>query len=60
MTSTRRSLLGQASIAAAAGTALGFPMIARAQQSFSWKMTSAYPKGSPFYMDGPGSATDTW
>jgi len=33
-------------------------MIARAQQSFSWKMTSAYPKGSPFYMDGPGSATD--
>ena len=21
-------------------------------------MTSAYPKGSPFYMDGPGSATD--
>lgn len=58
MTSTRRSLLGQASVAAAAGTALGFPMIARAQQSFNWKMTSAYPKGSPFYMDGPGSATD--
>jgi TRAP-type mannitol/chloroaromatic compound transport system substrate-binding protein len=58
MTSTRRSLLSKASVAAAAGTALGFPMIARAQQNFSWKMTSAYPKGSPFYMDGPGSATD--
>ena len=33
-------------------------MIARAQQTFNWKMTSAYPKGSPFYMEGPGSATD--
>ena len=58
MTSTRRSLLSKASVAAAAGTALGFPMIARAQQNFSWKMTSAYGKGSPFYMEGPGSATD--
>ncbi len=58
MTSTRRSLLTRASVAAAAGTALGFPMIARAQQNFSWKMTSAYGKGSPFYMEGPGSATD--
>ncbi|MES2385024.1 MAG: ABC transporter substrate-binding protein, partial [Pseudomonadota bacterium] len=58
MTSTRRSMLTRASVAAAAGTALGFPMIARAQQNFSWKMTSAYGKGSPFYMEGPGSATD--
>ncbi|RYG08682.1 MAG: ABC transporter substrate-binding protein, partial [Burkholderiales bacterium] len=54
MTSTRRSMLTRASVAAAAGTALGFPMIARAQQNFSWKMTSAYGKGSPFYMEGPG------
>lgn len=58
MTPTRRSLLTKASVAAAAGTALGFPMIAHAQQNFSWKMTSAYTKGSPFYMDGPGSAND--
>ena len=44
---------------AATGAAIaGFPMIASAQQTFSWKMTSAYPKGAPFYMDGPGSATD--
>jgi len=33
-------------------------MIAKAQQTFNWKMTSAYGKGSPFYMEGPGSATD--
>ena len=50
----RRSLIS----AGAASTALAFPMIAKAQSSFLWKMTSAYPKGSPFYMDGPGSATD--
>ena len=34
--------------------ALAVPAVAHAQQSFNWKMTSAYPKGSPFYMDGPG------
>ena len=33
-------------------------MVAKAQQTFNWKMTSAYGKGAPFYMDGPGSATD--
>ena len=54
MSTTRRSFLAAG---AAAGT-LGFPMIAKAQSPITWKMTSAYPKGSPFYMDGPGSATD--
>ena len=57
-TTSRRSLLTRASVAAAAGSALAFPAIAQAQQKFSWKMTSAYGKGSPFYMEGPGSATD--
>lgn len=38
--------------------ALAIPAVAHAQQTFTWKMTSAYTKGSPFYMDGPGSATD--
>src|SRR5829696_6253880 len=38
--------------------ALAAPAIARAQTTLSWKMTSAYAKGAPFYMDGPGSATD--
>src|SRR5687768_11311394 len=56
MSKSRRSFLAAG---AAAGTAsLGFPMIARAQQAINWKMTSAYGKGAPFYMDGPGSATD--
>jgi TRAP-type mannitol/chloroaromatic compound transport system substrate-binding protein len=52
----RRFLAG----AALAGGTIGAPAIARAQTRavFNWKMTSAYPKGSPFYMDGPGSATD--
>jgi TRAP-type mannitol/chloroaromatic compound transport system substrate-binding protein len=55
----RRELLkvgGGAS--AAAATAIAAPHVARAQETFSWKMTSAYPPGAPFYMDGPGSATD--
>ena len=56
--SLRRKFLKAGLGAGAAGAALGFPHIARAQQSFNWKMTSAYPKGAPFYMDGPGSATD--
>ncbi|MFM1990087.1 MAG: hypothetical protein RJA99_3044 [Pseudomonadota bacterium] len=52
----RRFLAG----AALAGGTIGAPAIARAQNRtvFNWKMTSAYVKGSPFYMDGPGSATD--
>jgi TRAP-type mannitol/chloroaromatic compound transport system substrate-binding protein len=54
----RRSFVSKSVTAGAAAGALAFPMVAKAQQSFSWKMTSAYPKGSPFYMDGPGSATD--
>ena len=41
-----------------AGAALAAPAIVSAQTTFNWKMTSAYGKGSPFYMDGPGSATD--
>ncbi|MFZ9842337.1 MAG: twin-arginine translocation signal domain-containing protein, partial [Burkholderiaceae bacterium] len=59
MEKNRRSFLSKGAVAGAAGAStLGFPMIAKAQQTFNWKMTSAYPKGSPFYMDGPGSATD--
>ena len=54
MTTSRRSFI----TAGAAVGALGFPMIAKAQSPITWKMTSAYPKGAPFYMEGPGSATD--
>ncbi len=54
----RRNFVSKGMTAGAVGAGLAFPMIAKAQQAFNWKMTSAYPKGSPFYMDGPGSATD--
>ena len=52
----RRKFLATTTAVAAVGMAA--PQIARAQTRFEWKMTSAYPPGSPFYMDGPGSATD--
>ena len=58
MSSNRRSFITAGAAAGAATATLGFPMIARAQQTINWKMTSAYGKGAPFYMDGPGSATD--
>jgi TRAP-type mannitol/chloroaromatic compound transport system substrate-binding protein len=51
---TRRAALK----AGLASAALAAPAVAAAQTSFNWKMTSAYGKGAPFYMDGPGSATD--
>ncbi|MFC5068689.1 TRAP transporter substrate-binding protein [Flaviflagellibacter deserti] len=44
--------------AGVAGTAtLAAPAVARAQQSFNWKMTNSYGPGSPFYVTGPGSPT---
>ena len=58
MTTQRRHFLRAGATTGVAASALAFPMIAKAQQKFNWKMTSAYPKGSPFYMAGPGSATD--
>jgi len=59
MQNSRRKFVTGSIAAGVAGAGLAFPMIATAQQkSITWKMTSAYPKGSPFYMDGPGSATD--
>jgi len=52
----RRAAL-KTGLAGVAG-ALAVPVVAHAQQRFNFKMTSAYGKGSPFYMEGPGSATD--
>jgi TRAP-type mannitol/chloroaromatic compound transport system substrate-binding protein len=56
--SSRRRAMQSVIGAGAVAGGLGFPMIGKAAQKFTWKMTSAYPKGSPFYMAGPGSATD--
>ncbi|MGH8620187.1 MAG: TRAP transporter substrate-binding protein [Burkholderiales bacterium] len=60
MSSQRRKFLKFGSVAAGGAVIAGAPAIVRAQSAttFNWKMTSAYPKGAPFYMDGPGSATD--
>jgi uncharacterized protein YdgA (DUF945 family) len=58
MKNTRRSFLAASSGIGLSAAAIAVPSVARANQTFSWKMTSAYPKGAPFYMDGPGSATD--
>lgn len=57
MTLIRRKFLTTAAIS---GGVLSAPSLVQAQNkgTFNWKMTSAYPKGSPFYFDGPGSATD--
>ena len=57
MSLIRRQFLSRAALAT---SVLGAPALAQAQSAtrFNWKMTSAYGKGSPFYMDGPGSATD--
>ena len=45
--------------AGVAGTAaLAAPHVARAQETFNWKMTNSYGPGSPFYVTGPGSPTE--
>lgn len=58
MSNKRRDFLKTSG--ALAGGMLMAPAIAKADSSktFTLKMTSAYPAGSPFYSVGPGSATD--
>ncbi|UOM35196.1 TRAP transporter substrate-binding protein [Acuticoccus sp. I52.16.1] len=53
----RDFLAGAAGATIAAGT-LATPHVAKAQSTFSWKMTNAYGPGSPYYVEGPGSPTD--
>lgn len=53
----RRDFL-TASAAAAAAAPLAAPHVARAQESFTWRMTNAYGPGSPFYTTGAGSPQD--
>lgn len=56
----RREFLKAAGVASAstAAAALAAPAIARAEKTFTFKMTNAYPPGAPFYTVGPGSPTD--
>lgn len=51
----RRSFVARAGAGAAAATLVA-PMVARAQQSYRWRMTTTWPAGLPFYQVGPGSA----
>lgn len=55
----RRDFLKTASTTVAGtGAVLAAPAVARAQETFSFKMTNAYPPNAPFYVAGPGSPTD--
>ncbi|BES73248.1 TRAP transporter substrate-binding protein DctP [Marinobacter nanhaiticus D15-8W] len=60
MSMNRRKFLGAALASTTAGATLAAPALVRAQESksFNFKMTNAYPPGSPFYVQGPGSPTD--
>lgn len=42
-------------LAGAAGT-VAAPAVVRAQETFSWRMTTTWPPQLPFYQSGPGSA----
>jgi TRAP-type mannitol/chloroaromatic compound transport system substrate-binding protein len=53
----RRRDFTKLALAGTAGT-IAAPAVARAQTSFTWKMTSAYGPKAAFYSVGPGSATD--
>lgn len=53
----RRKFLS-ASAVTAAGAGIAAPRVARAQDSFNWRMTNAYGPTAPFYSVGPGSPTD--
>ncbi len=53
----RRAFLA-ATTAAAATAPLAAPAVVRAQDSFSWRLTTAFPPGQPFYSTGPGSLGD--
>jgi len=53
----RRGFLGAGLAGTAAVATIAAPHVARAQQTFSWKMTNAYGPGAPFYVAGPGSPT---
>lgn len=53
----RRGFLGAGLAGTAAAVTLAAPHVARAQETFSWKMTNAYGPGAPFYVTGPGSPT---
>src|SRR3546814_546952 len=53
----RRSFV-KAGLFGSAAASLAAPAVVRAQETFNWRMTNAYPPGAPFYTTGPGSPED--
>lgn len=54
-----RQFLASAGLATAGATAPATtPNVVRAQETFTFKITNAYPPGAPFYTAGPRSPTD--
>lgn len=53
----RRKFLS-ASALTAMGAGIAAPNVARAQDTFNWRMTNSYGPTAPFYTVGPGSPTD--
>lgn len=56
MSNNRRGFLKAGLATGATAGALGFPMIAKAQSTFNWKMTTTWAAGTPFYQTAPGGA----
>ncbi len=56
----RRSFLkrGVVGAAAAGAASIAAPAVVRSDDSFKWKLTTAFPPGVPFYSTGPGSLAD--
>jgi TRAP-type mannitol/chloroaromatic compound transport system substrate-binding protein len=53
----RRDFL-KSSLAGGAAATVAAPAVVRAQETFTWRMTNAYPPNAPFYVTGPGSPED--
>ena len=53
----RRTFISGAATGAVAGS-VAAPYVARAQETFNWRMTTTWPPELPFYQVGPGSAED--
>lgn len=56
-TMDRRTFLSSSALGAV-GAGVAAPRIARAQETFNWRMTNSYGPTAPFYTVGPGSPTD--
>ena len=56
----RRSFIkkGSVGVAATAAATIAAPAVIAAEKKFSWKLTTAFPPGVPFYSTGPGSLAD--